>query len=75
MAKFRLSRPAERDLDEIWLYIARDDLSAADRLINAIVETNITACRKPKDGPRTQRTETVVTKHFSWKPFNHLSSD
>ena len=36
MARVRLTPRARDDLDEIWLYIARDDIGAADRLIDAI---------------------------------------
>ncbi len=50
MAKFRLSGPAEHDLDEIWLYIARDDPNAADRLINAVVEAMALLAENPKMG-------------------------
>jgi toxin ParE1/3/4 len=36
---YRLSPLAERDLDEIWSYVAEDaSLETADRLIDAIVE-------------------------------------
>ena len=36
MARVRLTPRAREDLDEIWLYIARDNMGAADRLIDAI---------------------------------------
>ncbi len=32
----RLSRSAETDLDEIWLHIAQDKVSAADRFIDLL---------------------------------------
>lgn len=37
MKQFRVSAAARSDLDDIWLYIAPDNIEAADRLINAIV--------------------------------------
>ena len=37
MKQFRVSDVARSDLDEIWLYIAQDNLDAADKLIHAIV--------------------------------------
>lgn len=37
MNSFRLSPAARSDLDEIWLYIARDNPAAADKLIQILV--------------------------------------
>lgn len=37
MSRYRLSRQARSDLDDIWLYIAPDSLTAADRLIDALL--------------------------------------
>ena len=37
MKQFRVSDVARSDLDEIWLYIAQDNLDAADKLIRANV--------------------------------------
>jgi toxin ParE1/3/4 len=37
MKHFRVSDVARSDLDEIWLYIARDNLEVADKFIHAIV--------------------------------------
>ena len=37
MNQFRVSPEARADLDEIWLYIAQDNLEAADKYIRAIV--------------------------------------
>ena len=37
MNRFRVSPEARADLDEIWLYIAPDNLEAADKYIRAIV--------------------------------------
>jgi toxin ParE1/3/4 len=36
MKRVRVTRDAERDLDEIWLYIARDSVDAANRLVDQI---------------------------------------
>ena len=36
MKAVRVSRDADRDLDDIWLYIARDNLDAATRLLGEI---------------------------------------
>jgi len=34
--KIRISRPARRDLDEIWFFIAQDSLSAADGFVDEL---------------------------------------
>jgi toxin ParE1/3/4 len=36
--KIRISRPARRDLDEIWFFIAQDSLDAADGFVNHLVD-------------------------------------
>jgi toxin ParE1/3/4 len=47
MPKFIHSPQALQDLDEIWHYIAWDNISAADRLIDAIAEK----CRLLSENP------------------------
>jgi plasmid stabilization system protein ParE len=42
-----LSAEALADLDEIWLYIARDNLTAADRVIREIYEASISWWNSP----------------------------
>jgi toxin ParE1/3/4 len=37
MKQFRVSDVARSDLDEIWLYIAQDNLDSADKFIQTIV--------------------------------------
>jgi toxin ParE1/3/4 len=36
--KIRISRPARRDLDEIWFFIAQDSLSAADGFVDDLTD-------------------------------------
>jgi toxin ParE1/3/4 len=36
--KYRLSTAAQTDLDDCWLYIARDNPQAADRFLDALEE-------------------------------------
>jgi len=48
---YRLSPLAERDLEEIWLYVAEDASPAnADRLIDAIVERFDLLADQPRMG-------------------------
>lgn len=37
MVKIRLSRKAKADLDDIWLYIAQDNIVTADRFVELLV--------------------------------------
>ena len=37
MIRYRLSRQSRSDLDDIWLYIASDNLAAADRFIDELM--------------------------------------
>jgi plasmid stabilization system protein ParE len=50
MAEFFYSPEARRDLLEIWEYIARDDLDAADRVEREIEEAAILLAEKPELG-------------------------
>ncbi|HKO04351.1 MAG TPA: type II toxin-antitoxin system RelE/ParE family toxin [Candidatus Acidoferrales bacterium] len=47
MSGYVLSRAAEKDLDEIWEYIAVDSLEAADRLIGKLFEAFEKLARNP----------------------------
>jgi toxin ParE1/3/4 len=38
MNRYRLSRPAEQDLEDIWVYVAQNDQVAADLLIAKILD-------------------------------------
>ena len=57
MKRIRVSRPAERDLDSIWRYIAKESgsLEIADRLVESITRTFPLFSRSPEAG--TQRDE------------------
>lgn len=50
MATVRLSASAENDLLEAWLYIAEDNLDAADRLIDRIDSEARHLLKQPKMG-------------------------
>jgi toxin ParE1/3/4 len=51
MARFTRRPRAEADLLEIWLYVAQDSVSAADRLLDRIEAQ----CRLLADNPRLGR--------------------
>lgn len=50
MAKVLRTSLAEQDLFEIWSYIARDNLAAADRMIRRIHEAFAMLLRNPELG-------------------------
>jgi toxin ParE1/3/4 len=39
MTRVRLSSKAQTDLDDIWIYIAKDSLTNADKFIDRLLET------------------------------------
>ena len=47
MTRYVVSPAAAEDLDEIWLFIARDDLDAAQRVVDEIE----IACRQLAENP------------------------
>jgi toxin ParE1/3/4 len=52
MPQARILSSAVKDLDEIWLYIARDSIDAAERLIERIELTARKLARMPGIGPK-----------------------
>ncbi len=48
--KVRVSGPARRDLDEIWLFIARDSLEIADQFVDALTEKFTKLAASPRIG-------------------------
>ncbi len=51
MAKFKLTPTAEQDLQEIWLYIAQDKPTAADKLLDRIEAQCELLANHPQLGP------------------------
>ncbi|MET0221598.1 MAG: type II toxin-antitoxin system RelE/ParE family toxin [Tardiphaga sp.] len=47
---FSKSSRAEADLDQIWLFIATDNISAADRLLDRIGQTFLMLADNPQAG-------------------------
>lgn len=50
MKRVRITRDAERDLDEIWLYIARDSVEAANRVVDEIANRFVLIGSSPEMG-------------------------
>ncbi len=54
MKKFKVSRPAKNDLDEIWLYIAQDSIKVADRFIDYLTDRFPLLASSPRMGRRRE---------------------
>ena len=54
MKQFRVSPAARTDLDEIWFYIAPDNVDAADKFIHAIVSRFPKLAAMPQLGRRRE---------------------
>jgi toxin ParE1/3/4 len=67
MKPFRVSSAARSDLDEIWFYIAQDNVEMADRFIRALVS------RFPKlaETPQLGRPRKELSPHLRSFPFGH----
>jgi len=50
MANLILSRQAEADLDDIWLYIAEDNLENANRYLNKLHDKALMLSENPEIG-------------------------
>lgn len=51
MSRIRITPLAERDLEDIWFFIAQDDPAAADRLIDLLEEKYLLLASNPQMGP------------------------
>ncbi len=51
MSRYRLSKQSRSDLDDIWLYIASDNATAADGFIDELVGKFQTLAEQPGIGP------------------------
>ena len=54
MKQIRVSASAGADLDEIWFYIAQDDVGAADKLIQGVVSRFPRLATMPEPGRRRE---------------------
>lgn len=50
MKQFRVSATARTDLDDIWFYIAQDDVTAADKFIQAVISKFLKLAEWPEIG-------------------------
>jgi toxin ParE1/3/4 len=50
MKRIRVTHDAERDLDEIWLHIAPDNVDAANRLVDELIKRFVLISASPELG-------------------------
>ena len=53
--KLKFTKQSKLDLDDIWLYIAQDNIDAADRFIDSLYEKCLVLRERPEIG--RERTE------------------
>lgn len=51
MPRIRITTLAERDLEEIWFFVAQDNVSAADRLLDLLEAKYRLLAANPQMGP------------------------
>jgi toxin ParE1/3/4 len=77
MNRYRVSVRARTDMDDIWLYIAQDNIDAADKLIRAIVLRFAKLASMPDLGRRREelsphlRSYPVGRYLIFYRPMNH----
>ena len=65
MARVALTSPARADLDAIWNYIAQDNLSAADRLIDEIFHRCSVFAAQPAAAAPADRFQAAGLRYFA----------
>jgi plasmid stabilization system protein ParE len=65
MSGYRLSRAALSDLDELWLYIARDNPNAAERVVDRILTTCEQLAEMPGIGHSREDLTSKAVRFFS----------
>ena len=70
MTRYVLSREAERDLEELWDYIAADNIEAADRLIAKLFDAFECLAQNPRIGH--QRQDLTAYSVLFWTVGNYL---
>jgi plasmid stabilization system protein ParE len=75
MADYRFTPEAEADLTEIWIYIARNNPEAADRVENSIHDACAPLSRAPNTGQVRRDFARLPVRFWTVQPFpNYLIS-
>jgi antitoxin ParD1/3/4/toxin ParE1/3/4 len=70
MKRFILTPRAQQDVNEIWDYIANDNIEAADRVLDALHNAMIKLAKNPGIGHR--REELADERHRFLLVYSHL---
>ena len=70
MKRFILTPRAKQDVNDIWDYIANDNIEAADRVLDALVNAMIKLAKNPGMGHR--RDELTDTRHRFLLVYSYL---
>ena len=63
MKRVRVTRDAERDLDEIWLHIARDNVDAANHLVDELASRFVLIRSAPGMGRSRDELKPGIRSH------------
>src|SRR5579872_4891721 len=70
MKRFVLTRRAKQDVDDIWDYIADDNIEAADRVLDALETTMVKLAKNPRIGHR--REDLTDKRHRFFLVYSYL---
>ena len=70
MKRYILTPRAKRDVNEIWDYIASDNIEAADRVLDALESAMVKLAKNPDIGHR--REELADKSHRFWLVYSYL---
>ncbi|MDX2153149.1 MAG: type II toxin-antitoxin system RelE/ParE family toxin [Bryobacteraceae bacterium] len=70
MKRYVLTARAKRDVSDIWDYIARDNIEAADRVLDALESAMAKLANNPGIGHR--REELADKSHRFWLLYSYL---
>ena len=68
MNRFKISRQADRDLEDIWVYLAQNDSLAADLLLAKVFDKFPMLAQFPEMG-RSRRELSEELRSFPIKPY------
>ncbi len=71
MIRFRLTPLAENDLFDIWRYIARDNLRAANQVEDAIYEACVFLAEAPLRGHRRKDLTNLPLRFWTVQPYRN----
>ena len=68
MNRFKISRQADRDLEDMWVYVAQNDSLAADLFLAKVIDTFPMLAQFPEMG-RSRKELSEELRSFTVKPY------